>query len=200
MMRHAEDAIAMHRQSEMPAPDLDRAICFAVRARGGPRAKAATSLGWPGRRVAALMALALVSACSGENRALGSDQPQTPPHGADDPRTSKYEKNSYQVSQGGRYFTWFGCEGCHGIDATGVRNLMDSQWRYGGAFDQVYRSIAQGRGDAMPAFGAKIPLEQLWQISAYVRQLQNTKPAMIRQQDLDQQGEPQAGNWSGAIR
>jgi mono/diheme cytochrome c family protein len=147
-----------------------------------------------------LLGLAALSGCSGENRALESDQPQTPPHGADDPRATKYEQNSYQISQGGRYFTWYGCEACHGTDATGVSNLEDTQWRFGGAFDQIYQSIAQGRGSAMPSYGAKIPVEQLWQITAYVRQLQNTKPAMIRRQDLDQQGEPQGNSWSGPMR
>jgi mono/diheme cytochrome c family protein len=144
--------------------------------------------------------LLLLSSCSGENRALGSDQPQTPPHGADDPRAAKYEMNAYQIAQGGRYFTWYGCSACHGTGASGVRNLEDTQWRYGGAFDQIYSSVAQGRGANMPAYGARIPVEQIWQITAYVRQLQNTQPEMIRRQDLDQQGEPQAGNWSGAMR
>lgn len=147
-----------------------------------------------------LLAVVALPSCSGENRSLGSDLPQTPPHGADDPRTAKYEKNSYQISEGGRYFTWYGCEACHGTDAAGVRNLEDTQWRYGGGFDEIYQSIAAGRGTGMPGYGAKIPVEQLWEITAYVRQLQNTKPEMIRRQDIDQQAEPQASKWSGALR
>jgi cytochrome c oxidase cbb3-type subunit 3 len=151
-------------------------------------------------RAVGLFLLAMLASCGVEKRTLGSDQPQSSPNGANDPRASKYEQNAYQVSQGGRYFTWYGCAACHGTDATGVRNLKDSKWRYGGAFDQVYRSIAQGRGGDMPAFDTRIPVEQLWQITAYVRQLQNTKPAMIRRQDLDEQGEPQGDNWLGALR
>jgi mono/diheme cytochrome c family protein len=158
-----------------------------------------SSKAWP-KKTGFLIVLAILSSCSGENRTLGSDQPQTSPHGADDPRAAKYEQNSYQISQGGRYFTWYGCEACHGTDATGVSNLEDTQWRYGGAFDQIYQSIAQGRGSAMPGYGAKIPVEQLWEITAYVRLLQNTKPAIIRRQDLDQQGEPQGNSWSGPMR
>lgn len=51
----------------------------------------------------------------------------------------------------------------------------------------------------MPAFGRHIPVEQMWQISAYVRQLQNTKPALLRRQSLDQKAEPQADRWSGPL-
>lgn len=152
--------------------------------------------GWVGP----VLALAALSSCSGENRALGTNQPQTPPHSGDDPRTARYELDAYQLAQGGRYFTWYGCGVCHGTAATGVGNLEDSQWRYGDRFHQIYRSIAGGRGTMMPAYGAKIPFEQLWQITAYVRQLQNIKPAIIRRQDLDQQGEPRADAWSGPMR
>ena len=148
-------------------------------------------------RVALLLFL---TSCSAEDRSLGSNQPQSPPSSADDPRSAKYEQNAYQLSQGGRYFTWYGCGACHGDQALGVPNLKDSRWRYGGDFDQIYRSIAQGRANSMPAYASTIPIEQLWQITAYIRQLQNTKPAMIRRQNLDEQAEPQAGNWSGPLR
>jgi cytochrome c oxidase cbb3-type subunit III len=46
---------------------------------------------------------------------------------------------------------------------------MDSEWRYGGRIEEIYQTIEQGRPNGMPAFGDKIPEEQIWQIAAYVR-------------------------------
>ncbi|KTF69374.1 hypothetical protein ACNFJ7_04650 [Sphingomonas sp. HT-1] len=51
-----------------------------------------------------LMAL-MVAGCSAESRSAGPDLPQTGPTGAQDPRAARYERNVYQVAQGGRYFT-----------------------------------------------------------------------------------------------
>ncbi len=90
------------------------------------------------RAAAAALAIAtLVAGCGRERRSLAADQPQTPPTGAGDPRAPRYEKNAYQISQGGRYFTWYGCAGCHGAGAEGVKNLAKPQPRHGD-FDQVY--------------------------------------------------------------
>ena len=62
--------------------------------------------------VAWLLLLA-VSACSNEARPVSAALPQTPPTGAGDPRIDQYQKNQYQISQGGRYFIWYGCARCH---------------------------------------------------------------------------------------
>jgi cytochrome c oxidase cbb3-type subunit 3 len=48
---------------------------------------------------------------------------------------------------------------------------MDDVWIYGGRLEQIHNTIAQGRPNGMPAWGGKIPDEQLWQISAYVRSM-----------------------------
>jgi mono/diheme cytochrome c family protein len=142
-----------------------------------------------------LLAVAmLVSACSAERRPIGPTQPQTPPNGAADPRGALFESNPYQLSQGGRYFAWYGCGACHAEGARGFLDLADGRWRRGGAFDQVYGAVATGHS---PAYADRIPVEQLWQITAYVRSLASLPPGKRRRQDLDQQGEPQAGNWSG---
>lgn len=140
----------------------------------------------------------LLAACSVEKRPAGPSQPQTAPNGSNDPRIAAFESNAYQLGQGGRYFSWYGCAACHSGDAQGVLDLADKKWAHGGAFDQVYRSIAAHPGLAtLP--GDSIPTEQLWQITAYVRSLSELDPAKRRRQDFDQAGEPQGGNWSGPV-
>lgn len=142
----------------------------------------------------------MLTGCSKEARTLAADLPQTPPHGAADPRIAKYQDNVYQVAQGGRYFTWYGCGACHASGATGARDLGDGRWRHGGAFDQVYRFVADGHRRAGLRYGDTIPAEQLWQITAFVRDLSKVPLEKRRRLDHDQQAEPQGSTWTGAER
>jgi cytochrome c oxidase cbb3-type subunit III len=147
----------------------------------------------------AACALSLAS-CSEESRAVGPDLPQTAPNGAQDPRAARYERNVYQVGQGGRYFIWYGCGECHGGGATGSRNLGDNIWVHGSDLDQVYAFIARGHRGALGRYGERIPAEQLWQITAYVRTLPQLTPKKRRRHDVDQVGEPQGASWAGPVR
>jgi cytochrome c oxidase cbb3-type subunit III len=93
-------------------------------------------------------------------------------NGPRDPRASFYEGNAYAISQGQRFYRWFNCSGCHANGGGGMGPaLMDSEWRYGGRIEEIYQTIEQGRPNGMPAFGDKIPEEQIWQIAAYVRSM-----------------------------
>lgn len=51
----------------------------------------------------------ILSACQPERRELALGEPITPPTTPGDPRAKLFEDNFYQVSQGGRLFTWYGC-------------------------------------------------------------------------------------------
>jgi cytochrome c oxidase cbb3-type subunit 3 len=137
------------------------------------------------------------ASCSKEGRTLATNQPQTPPIGAGDPRIPGYTGNVYQVSQGGRYFTWYGCGACHGQDAAGAMNLDDDQWRHGGTLDAVYGFIADGHA---VKYRTRIPVEQLWQISAYVLDRAKVTPAKTRRAEMDEKGEPQGNKWDGALQ
>jgi mono/diheme cytochrome c family protein len=138
-----------------------------------------------------MMLCIALPACSKESRAA-ANQPVTPPISDDDPRDLRFAANAYQVSQGGRYFGWYGCAGCHSHTAQGVLDLHDGVWRRGGTLTQVYGFLASGHGG-----GARIPAEQLWQITAYVRDLPNWPAEMRRRQDLDLAAEPQGSTWNG---
>jgi cytochrome c oxidase cbb3-type subunit III len=93
----------------------------------------------------------------------------------------EYEDNAYHVSEGKRLYTWFNCNGCH---ASGGGDsgppLMDDRWIYGGEIDQIYLTIVQGRPNGMPAFGGKIPSQQIWQLAAYVRSMGGHGPKSAR--------------------
>lgn len=144
------------------------------------------------------VAMLALAGCSKEARSLDPSQPQTAPTGNADPRVERYQDNAYQISQGGRYFTWYGCGACHGSGATGVFNLGDGRWAHGGGFADVYRSIAQGHPGRR--YGELIPIETLWQITAYVRDLPKQPGEKRRRQDLDEAAEPQGRQWSGPRR
>ena len=84
----------------------------------------------------------------------------------------QYEGNAYALAQGKQWFAWFNCNGCHG---SGGGNsgpaLMGSRWIYGGSFANIVATIRDGRPNGMPAFGGKVPKEQIYQLAAYVRSM-----------------------------
>lgn len=93
------------------------------------------------------------------------------------PVQSPYDGNAYAISEGQRLFEWFNCSGCHahGGGSMGPA-LMDEYWIYGKAPDQIFSTIVQGRPNGMPAFGGRIPNQQVWQLVAYVRSLSGELP------------------------
>jgi cytochrome c oxidase cbb3-type subunit 3 len=48
---------------------------------------------------------------------------------------------------------------------------MDDVWIYGGRLEQIHQTIVEGRPNGMPAWGGKLPDQQIWQIAAYVRSM-----------------------------
>ena len=48
---------------------------------------------------------------------------------------------------------------------------MDDEWIYGGRLEQIHQTMVEGRPNGMPAWGGKIPDQQLWQLAAYVRSM-----------------------------
>jgi cytochrome c oxidase cbb3-type subunit 3 len=83
-----------------------------------------------------------------------------------------FENNAFALSEGKRLYSAYNCVGCHarGGGAIGPA-LMDHRWIYGSRPDQIYSTIIEGRPNGMPAFGGRIPDQQVWQIVAYVQSL-----------------------------
>jgi cytochrome c oxidase cbb3-type subunit 3 len=94
---------------------------------------------------------------------------QPAPAGAADPLIG----NPVALQDGRRLFNWYNCSGCHGGHGGGGMgpSLRDQTWIYGDRDDQIFDSIAEGRSKGMPAWGTKIPQDQIWQLVAYIKSM-----------------------------
>jgi cytochrome c oxidase cbb3-type subunit 3 len=93
------------------------------------------------------------------------------------PTLSPYQENAYGIAEGKRLFSLYNCNGCHGIGGGGIGPaLIDDKWIYGAAPYQIHSTIVQGRPNGMPAFGGKVPDQQVWQLVAYVQSLSGSVP------------------------
>lgn len=130
-----------------------------------------------------LLSVAGVVAAQGQQKSQAPpSKPQmgpTPGPGAD---TLAEVKNPFAgdraaIGEGRRLFNWYNCSGCHGDHAGGGMgpSLRDSTWRYGGTDTRIFRSIAEGRTKGMPAWGNKLPAEQIWKIVAYIKTLRTSQ-------------------------
>jgi cytochrome c oxidase cbb3-type subunit 3 len=102
---------------------------------------------------------------------------------------SPYQENAFGIAEGKRLYSAFNCNGCHAQGGGGIGPaLMDANWIYGSAPDQIYATISQGRPNGMPAFGRQVPAQQIWQLVAYVQALSVQVPrdaAPSRSDDLN---------------
>jgi cytochrome c oxidase cbb3-type subunit 3 len=90
---------------------------------------------------------------------------------------SPFQDNAYGMGEGKRLYASYNCNGCHAQGGGSIGPaLMDDTWIYGFEPDQIYSTIVQGRPNGMPAFGGKIPEQQVWQIVAYVQSLSGQSP------------------------
>lgn len=72
------------------------------------------------------------------------------------------------------------CAACHGStghgnEAIGAPNLTDNEWLHGGDHDTILTSILDGRGGAMPAWGAVLGDQGVNETAAYVLSLTGVK-------------------------
>jgi len=96
--------------------------------------------------------------------------------------TNPYGNDTGAVKRGEQLFLAMNCSGCHGEDAkTGIfaPNLTNNYWRYGGSDADVYNSIYEGRARGMPAWGAVLSTNQIWEIVAYIRSLGGMTPPRL---------------------
>lgn len=50
-------------------------------------------------------------------------------------------------------------------------SLRDPVWIYGSSDAHIFDSILEGRANGMPAWGTKVPEDQIWKIVAYIRSM-----------------------------
>nr|WP_245279201.1 c-type cytochrome [Mesorhizobium loti] len=89
-----------------------------------------------------------------------------------------YETDAYNLSQGKRLYSWFGCGSCHGDDGRGGvgPSFLDGWWLYGPEMVSIVASIRDGRPHGMPAFRDRMPIEQIWQLAGYVQAIGSYRP------------------------
>ena len=93
------------------------------------------------------------------------------------PVESPFQNNAWGMGEGKRLYQNYNCSGCHAMGGGGIGPaLMDDKWIYGSTGEQIYSTIVQGRPNGMPAFGGRIPNDQIWQIVAYVQSLSGLTP------------------------
>lgn len=84
-----------------------------------------------------------------------------------------YATDKSVLADGRHFFVWYNCSGCHGDHGGGGMgpSLRDTTWRYGSDAAAIFASIAEGRQYGMPAWGTRLPREQIWKIVSYIQSL-----------------------------
>jgi cytochrome c oxidase cbb3-type subunit III len=116
---------------------------------------------------------------AGATRAEGIRQTQLQAGGPQEqpPVPGPYDENAWGISEGKRLYSSFNCVGCHAYGGGGIGPaLMDDKWIYGATPPQIYSTIVEGRANGMPAFGGRIPDQQVWQLVAYVQSMSGRVP------------------------
>lgn len=77
------------------------------------------------------------------------------------------------IQRGMQYFATFNCVGCHAPNGAGGMgpSLSGRPLTYGAEPAQIYLTIYQGRPLGMPAWGAMLPDNIIWDLVAYIRNL-----------------------------
>jgi cytochrome c oxidase cbb3-type subunit 3 len=99
--------------------------------------------------------------------------PQPGPDHALPQSTNPYAGNIAVLADGRRLFNWYNCSGCHGDHAGGGMgpSLRDTLWYYGGDEASIFASITEGRQHGMPAWGSKLPRDDIWKLVTYIKSL-----------------------------
>jgi cytochrome c oxidase cbb3-type subunit 3 len=143
-------------------------------------------------RLIALMATgAMLAGCQRESKDLrpgptklavfndAARQSELQPGGRpSEPRVnSPYSGSAFAISEGKRLYNWYNCSGCHANGGGGIGPpLIKTEWTYGSEPANLFDTIVKGRPNGMPAWGARIPEYQVWQLAAYVRSLSKLEP------------------------
>ena len=100
-----------------------------------------------------------------------------------------YQGNAFAISEGQRLFDWYNCSGCHFHGGGGIGPpFIEHKFTYGSLPANIYESIVEGRPNGMPAWGSRIPEDQVWKLVAYVQALNGAAPKSVvppRSDDLE---------------
>src|SRR5579872_49577 len=93
------------------------------------------------------------------------------------PKANPFQQDPVALAEGRTLFESYNCAGCHGDHAGGGMgpSLRDEDWIYGSSDAQVFNSIAEGRAHGMPAWGLKVPEDQIWKLVGYIKSFRTPK-------------------------
>ncbi|MFC4313699.1 c-type cytochrome [Steroidobacter flavus] len=144
--------------------------------------------------MAAVVATAMLASCSSKGEQKEVAAAAAPPPAMNTPvvgpvpgpkraiteRVNPFAGDPAAMAQGRQLFVAFNCSGCHGGRAGGGMgpSLRDEVWIYGNKPVDIFNSIAQGRANGMPAWGAVLPEQTIWQLTTYIQSLRTpSEPA-----------------------
>jgi cytochrome c oxidase cbb3-type subunit 3 len=111
-----------------------------------------------------------------------------------------YETDAYNLSQGKRLYSWFGCQGCHGDGRGGAGpSFLDGWWLYGPEMVSIVASLRDGRPHGMPSFRNRMTIEQIWQLAGYVQTVGSYTPKVAAPSRNDDKQTRPAENRGPAI-
>jgi cytochrome c oxidase cbb3-type subunit 3 len=89
------------------------------------------------------------------------------------PMVNPFGQDPMAAMEGRRLFLAFNCYGCHGGRAGGgmAPSLRDPEWLYGNSDAHIFDSIAAGRARGMPAWGTRLPEQEIWKLVTYIQSL-----------------------------
>lgn len=99
-----------------------------------------------------------------------------------------YDGDPAAIRDGERLYNWFNCAGCHGGyggGGIGPPFLGEEERNAAIDFDFIYSGSREG----MPAFGGRIPDDQIWRIIAYVHALNRGEVTVPRPRQRPLPGE-----------
>ncbi|HJT16137.1 MAG TPA: c-type cytochrome [Thermoanaerobaculia bacterium] len=130
-----------------------------------------------------LSALALVAGCQDHGGTIAADSGQPPLRNPVGPvpgpdvalplPRNPYANNAVAINNGRQWFKRYNCAGCHGGHGGGGMgpSLRDPDWIYGSSEPDIFADIAEGRAHGMPAWGTKLPADQVWELVAYIKSM-----------------------------
>jgi cytochrome c oxidase cbb3-type subunit III len=84
----------------------------------------------------------------------------------------EYAKSPEHIEAGKQLFQAINCTGCHANGGGGFGPaLMGKTWIYGGSVENIASTIVEGRPNGVPSFRSLLPMEQVWELAAYVKSL-----------------------------
>ncbi len=89
-----------------------------------------------------------------------------------------YEGDAEAIARGKALFGAMNCVYCHGAEGSGLIGpaLNGHGWRYGGTPAEIFNSIHDGRPKGMPAWGRRLPPQEIWRLTAYIESLGGALP------------------------